>query len=108
MMEKSTIRVVRDEDFFGMARKLKVFIDDKHVTDLKYNQGININVSPGLYKVQVKMDWCTCKPEEVQLDAGEKVELQVETGFDESIAKMFNLLYNLFFNASEFFTLKRL
>lgn len=106
-MEKSTIRVVRDKDLFGMARKLKIFIDDKHVADLKYNQGININVNPGLYSVQVKMDWCTCKPEEVQLDSGERVEFKVESEFDESILMMFKQLYNMFFNASDFFTLKR-
>ncbi|MFO7798204.1 hypothetical protein [Rhodohalobacter sp.] len=85
MKEKSTIRVVREEDFFGVSRKLKVLVDDKHVTDLKYNQGININVQPGTYKTQVKMDWCTCRPEKVGLEAGERVEFRVETGFDESI-----------------------
>lgn len=106
-MEKSTIRVVRDKDFFGMARKLKVIIDEQHVADLKYDQGININVQSGTYTVQVKMDWCTCKPEEVKLGEGESVEFKVETGFDESIVLMFRQLYNLFFNASEFFTLKR-
>jgi len=106
-MEKSIIRVVRDKDLFGMARKLKIFIDDKHIADLKYNQGINIKVSPGQYSIYVKMDWCTCKPEQVELDAGERVEFKVETGFDESIVMMFRQLYNVFFNASEIFTLKR-
>lgn len=106
-MEKSTIRIRRAEDFFGMARKLKVLIDDEHVTDLKYGEGIDIHVRPGFHTVRVKMDWCTCRPAGVKLDSGEQVEFEVEAGFDESITNMFKQLYNVFFNASDFFTLKR-
>jgi hypothetical protein len=106
-MKKSTIRVVRAKDFFGMARKLKIIIDEKHVADLKYNRGININMKPGTYLIQVKMDWCTSKPEKVKLSEGERVEFRVETGFDESIVMMLKQLYNIFFHASDFFTLKR-
>lgn len=90
-----------------MARKLKIIIDEKHVADLKFNQRVNINVQTGTYLIQVKMDWCTCKPEKIKLSEGESVEYWVETGFDESIEMMFIQLYKLFFNASEFFTLKR-
>lgn len=106
-MEKSTIRIKRAEDYFGMARKLKILIDDEHVTDLKYGQGIDIHVSPGFHTVRVKMDWCTCKPAGVKLDAGERAEFKVETGFDESVISMFRQLLNIFTNASEFFTLQR-
>jgi hypothetical protein len=106
-MKKSRIRVVRDNDFFGMARKLKIIIDEKHVADLKYNRGININVKPGTYLIQVKMDWCTSKPEKVKLNEGESAEFKVVTGFDESILMMLKQLYNIFFHYSDFFTLER-
>jgi hypothetical protein len=106
-MKKSRIRVVRDNDFFGMARKLKIIIDEKHVADLKYNRGININVKPGTYLIQVKMDWCTSKLEKVKLNEGESAEFKVVTGFDESILMMLKQLYNIFFHYSDFFTLER-
>ncbi len=106
-MEKPIIHVRRGRDFFGMARKLKIIIDEDHVADLKWDQGIGFKVRPGFHTVRVKMDWCTCKPVRVKLEAGERVEYKVESGFDESITNMFKQFYNMFFNASEFFTLKR-
>ena len=90
-----------------MARKLKIFIDEQHVANLKWDHGIDIKVRPGFHTVRVKMDWCTCKPAGVKLEAGDCVELKAEAGFDESITNMFSQFYNVFFNASEFFTLKR-
>ena len=106
-MGKSTIRIRRAEDYFGMTRKLKILIDNEHVADLKYGEGIDIRVRPGFHTVRVKMDWCTSKPSGIKLDGGEQAEFKVETGFDESVVSMFTQLYNVFFNASEFFTLKR-
>jgi len=106
-MEKSTIYIRRKEDYFGVARKLKVFIDGKHVADLKWGQAIDIHVRPGYHTVKVKMDWCTCKPVGFKLRGGERVAYQVDSGFDESVSNMFLQLYNLFFNASDFFTLTR-
>lgn len=106
-MEKSTIRVRGGQDFFGMVRKLKIIIDEKHVADLKWDKAIDIHVKPGFHTVRVKMDWCTCRPAGLKLDSGEQVEFKVEAGFDESITNMFKQLYNVFFNASDFFTLKQ-
>ena len=90
-----------------MARKLKVFIDEKHVADLKWDKAIDIHVSPGFHTVRVKMDWCTCQPLGLKLESGERVEFKVEAGFDESITNMFRQFYNMVFNASDFYTLKR-
>jgi len=106
-MEKSTIRVQRGDDYFGIARKLKVLIDEEHVADLKWKQAIDIHVPPGFHSVRVKMDWCTCRPVGIKLDAGKKVTFHVETGFDESIPRMFSQMFNVFFNPSEFFVLKK-
>lgn len=106
-MGKSTIRIRRGQDYFGMVRKLKVFIDEQHVADLKWDTAIDIHVRPGFHTVRVKMDWCTCQPAGVKLDSGERVGFRVEAGFDESIATMFKQFYNMVFNASDFYTLKR-
>lgn len=106
-MEKSTIQIRRKRDYFGVTRKLKIIIDGDHVADLKWDQGIDIHVRPGYHTVQVKMDWCTCTPVGLKLEAGKRVSFEVGSGFDESVSNMFSQLYNLFFNASDFFTLTR-
>jgi|GEM_PF-3151413 len=55
-MEKSTIRIRRKQDLFGMYRKMKIFINEKHVTDLKYDQTIDLHVSPVFHTVRVKIN----------------------------------------------------
>lgn len=90
-----------------MYRKLKILVDEKHVAELKLDQAIDIHVRPGFHTVRVKMDWCTCPPSGVKLDTGERVEFKVESGMDESVTAMYKQFYNMFFNASEFFTLTR-
>lgn len=86
---------------------MKLHNNEKHVADLKYDQTIDLHVSPGFHTVRVKIDWCTCQPTGVKLEAGERVEFKVNAGFDESITKMYRQLYIMFFNASDFFTLER-
>lgn len=106
-MEKAKIRITRGKDYFGMVRKLKVFIDKKHAGGVKWNKSEEFPVSPGMHYIQVKMDWCKSVPVTPRLKEGELVEYVVITPAKGSLVGIFKQLYDLVFNFSEFFELRK-
>ena len=105
--EKSTIRITRGNDYFGVMRKLKVYINEKHLGSVKHNSSVDFNVSPGKHDVYVKMDWCKSEPVTLKLKDGNMIEYEVYTPGRESIVGLFTQLFDLVFNFSDFFELRQ-
>lgn len=106
-MGKAKIRITRRKDYFGMVRKLKVLIDKKHVGGVKWNKSEEFAVAPGMHYIRVKMDWCKSKPVTPRLKEGDMVEYEVITPAKGSVVGLFKQLWDLAFNFSEFFELKK-
>jgi len=75
----SIIRIHRGREYFGLARKLIVYLDDARSGEVRWNSHIDIPQKPGLHMLYVRMDWCLSPPLEIALDEGEVVELAVTT-----------------------------
>ncbi|MDZ7715065.1 MAG: hypothetical protein U5J95_02515 [Balneolaceae bacterium] len=103
---KATIRITRGSDYFGVLRKLKVYINQEHRGGVKHNSSLDIHVTPGMYQVYVKMDWCRSKPVTPHLSDGDIIEYEVRMRSQDSIVGMFRSLYDLVFNFSDFFELR--
>lgn len=105
--EKATIRITRGQDFFGVFRKLKVYINQEHFGGVKHDSSLDIHVTPGMYHIYVKMDWCRSKPVTPKLKDGDLIEYEVYTPGRESILGLFTQLFDLVFNFSDFFELRK-
>jgi hypothetical protein len=69
------IIVYRARDFFAVARRLKVLIDEEEAGSIPYGEQFEFDVRPGVYTIRVAMDWSKSEPYEVRVDAGDVVEL---------------------------------
>ena len=76
-MNDSVIRITRGDDSFGIARKLKVFIDDVEVGNAGWNETSDFQTAAGPHEVYVKMDWCRSAPFAFDSLDGDAVELEV-------------------------------
>jgi hypothetical protein len=76
-MSNARIKITRNNEYFGMGRGLKVFIDNTHVGDAGWNETSEFSVTPGQHVVYVEMDWCQSAPATVNLTDGDTSEFEV-------------------------------
>jgi len=74
-----TIKIQRPWGNFGVIRRLKVWIDDTHVGNVRTNKSEVFEVSEAPHSVQVSMDWCKSAPCRVDLSNGGSIELVART-----------------------------
>lgn len=103
----ATIRITRKNDYFGLARKLKVYVDNKHVGNVRWKNSVDISVPPGRHEFYVKMDWCRSTPIQLNIRENDLVEYEVLTPGSGSVVGLFRQLYDLVFNYSDFFELRK-
>ena len=85
----------RGKAFHDKFRKYEVYIDDKHVADIKESEDIRIDVEPGKHKIYLKIDWCSSNT--IQVDCIEGRDLLVNCGNAvKGISKHFFLYYITF------------
>lgn len=76
-MQTATIQITRGSEAFAMSRKLKVFIDETYVGDIRWNESVDFPASAGEHVLYVKMDWCRSAPTKVKVADNEIVEYEV-------------------------------
>jgi hypothetical protein len=69
------VAVTRARDYCGVLRRLRVLVDGEEIGDVAYGQRGEFALEPGVYSLQVAMDWCRSEPYEVHVCPGEVVEL---------------------------------
>ncbi len=106
-MKNSKIHITRNNDLFGIYRTLKVYIDESHVGGVKWDKSTDFSISPGKHKLVVKMDWCKSEPLEFEVGENELLEYQVSGPAEKFFPGIFTQLFDLVFNFSNFFKLKR-
>jgi hypothetical protein len=98
---KSAIVLHRLQDSFGEMRTLSVFINNQKVGGIPYSEQRVFHLDPGIYNVQVRMDWCRSKPLQVELYNNESLDLYCGSRF---VGKRWILnLVALFFCPRNFF-----
>lgn len=85
----------RGRAFHDKFRKYKVFIDDKHVANIRESEDISIEVKPGKHKVCLKIDWCSSNTIEIEVEEGTDLLLNCGNSV-KGISKYFFLYYITF------------
>jgi hypothetical protein len=89
----ATLRIVRAKSYYAMLRGLVVRIDGERVGDVRNNSVFEIDLMPGEYSVEVRMDWCGSKPFVFHIMEGQILTLHaVLTG------GYFGAMFNSYFN----------
>jgi hypothetical protein len=106
-MAQSKITITRKQDFFAIMRELKVFVNGKHVGNVRWDNSNDFSIAPGTHQLYVKMDWCQSEP--INIDVGENEVLKYEVTLlaNESKFGVLKQLYDLVFNFSNFFKLEK-
>jgi hypothetical protein len=68
--------MTRARDHFGSLRTIRVLVDGQTIGEVPYGQRAEFALEPGVYLVQVAMDWCRSEAHEVHVRQGEVVELE--------------------------------
>jgi len=106
-MAQSKVKIARYQDFFGIMRKLKVFIDGEHVGNVHWNSSNDFSISSGSHQLFVKMDWCKSEPINIDIDENETIKYEVTLLANQSKLGVLKQLYDLVFNFSNFFKLEK-
>ena len=73
--ENGWISIARTSQYANMARKIDVFVDEIKVGNLGNGERKVFELEPGLHRVHAKIDWCMTPPVEVEIIAGETIDL---------------------------------
>ncbi len=76
----ATINIVRRKEYNDRGRSYSIMLDGKYAGTIASGQSVNINTSPGLHTVSVKIDWCS-SPDIVLNVQEDKIESLVAGGF---------------------------
>ena len=100
-MPNAVIKITRGNEYVGMGRKLKVFIDNTYIGNVGWNETSVFPVTTGQHSIYVKMDWCRSAPISVEIEDGGAIEFEVMSP-SAVTAVMASL-----FKAAHFFRLKK-
>ncbi len=71
------IKVSRDKGNFGRFRKLKLYVDDEHLFDIKAGEAMIIDIPPNAKTIHGKMDWLETNLLSLEnIGAGEQIKIE--------------------------------
>ena len=71
------IQVSRDKGNFGRFRKLKLYVDDEHLFDIKAGEAMIIDIPPNAKTIHGKMDWLETNLLSLEnIRAGEQIKIE--------------------------------
>ena len=77
------IKVSRDKGNFGRIRKLKLYVDDEHLFDIKAGEAMIIDIPPNAKTIHGKMDWLETDLLSLEnIGAGEQIKIEGPSFWD--------------------------
>ena len=71
------IQVSRDKKSYGRWRKLKLYVDDEHLFDIKAGEAMIIDIPPNAKTIHGKMDWLETNLLSLEnIRAGEQIKIE--------------------------------
>tara|TARA_B100000029_G_scaffold448729_1_gene471424 strand:- start:836 stop:1219 length:384 start_codon:yes stop_codon:yes gene_type:complete len=71
------IKVSRDKRSWGRWRKLKLYVDDEHLFDIKAGEAMIIDIPPNAKTIHGKMDWLETNLLSLEnIRAGEQIKIE--------------------------------
>ena len=83
------IQVSRDKGNFGRFRKLKLYVDDEHLFDIKAGEAMIIDIPPNAKTIHGKMDWLETNLLSLEnIRAGEQIKIEELSAQEEPSAQI--------------------
>ena len=71
------IQVSRDKGYYGRWSKLKLYVDDEHLFDIKAGEAMIIDIPPNAKTIHGKMDWLETNLLSLEnIRAGEQIKIE--------------------------------
>lgn len=100
---KGLLTIQRTSQWANRIRAIKIIIDGTKVASLKNGKSLDLDLDPGVYQIQVKIDWCKTKAFNLTIQPYQTINL--ETGCNYRGWKLwvpFIILYYLFVRPSSY------
>jgi hypothetical protein len=104
METQSRIVLTRSSEWMNRARSFKVLINGQQTGTIGNGASESFAVSPGSHKVSCKVDWCSSREFDINLQPGETAYLRVQSGMKYYWQFVLPMIIVLFINAYLIFT----
>ena len=90
------IQVSRDKGNFGRFRKLKLYVDDEHLFDIKAGEVMIIDIPPNAKTIHGKMDWLETNLLSLEnIRAGEQIKIEEPSAVQvDSVASFLRSIFS--------------
>ena len=99
------IRITRKHAFMDLFRAYKVLLDGKEVSRIRNGKQIEVDVSPGIHLMQLKIDWCYSNEVEFELKNNQDL-LEFECGNNYAGKRVFRGVLNTMGSGGHYLWLK--
>lgn len=100
---KGLLTIQRTSQWANRIRAIKIIIDGTKVASINNGKSLDLDLDPGVYQIQVKIDWCKTKVFNLTIQPYQTISL--ETGCHYRGWKLwapFIILYYLFVRPSSY------
>ena len=92
------IKVSRDKGNFGRFRKLKLYVDDEHLFDIKAGEAMIIDIPPNAKTIHGKLGWPGLETNLLSLEnirAGEQIKIEEPSAVQvDSVASFLRSIFS--------------
>ena len=90
------IKVSRDKGNFGRFRKLKLYVDDEHLFDIKAGEAMIIDIPPNAKTIHGKMGWLETNLLSLEnIRAGEQIKIEEPSAVQiDSVASFLRSIFS--------------
>ena len=90
------IKVSRDKRSWGRWRKLKLYVDDEHLFDIKAGEAMIIDIPPNAKTIHGKMDWLETNLLSLEnIRAGEQIKIEEPSAVQvDSVASFLRSIFS--------------
>ena len=100
----SSLTLQRDSGYVDALRAYKVLVDGTVVGRIRQGETQQYTLSPGQHELQLKVDWCGCKPFPFTISDNENITFHVKSNFR---GRTFGILYFVLFAPNEYLVLQQ-
>ena len=90
------IQVSRDKGYYGRWSKLKLYVDDEHLFDIKAGEAMIIDIPPNAKTIHGKMDWLETNLLSLEnIRAGEQIKIEEPSAVQvDSVASFLRSIFS--------------
>ena len=91
------IQVSRDKGYYGRWSKLKLYVDDEHLFDIKAGEAMIIDIPPNAKTIHGKMDWLETNLLSLEnIRAGEQIKIEEPSAQIDGRRSVASILRSIF------------